>query len=433
MRRPSFAQLPSDLAGATLAIVTPLRRAGHAAYLVGGAVRDLALEVEPHDVDVATSAPPEAVERLFPVAHAVGRAFGTVVVRAGTHDVQVTTFRTEGDYADARRPGSVAFGETVEEDAARRDFTCNALYLDAERDEVLDPTGGLADLAAHRLRCVGVAGERFAEDGLRLLRLARLAAAFDLAVEPTTREAARTAADALRGVSPERVRGELERMADGPRPATALELLDELELLERMPGCGALAGEAVPGAARRIAAVRRLGQAPGPRLMLATLLRPVGASASERASDALTELRPSRELLDGCTRLWTLVGEWEACLESLANGTQRRSREVRLAREADWRAALACWDAWLDGPSPPARDELQRRLEGLDEAALRPAPWITSRELSEAGIARGPAWGRLLCEAEDLQLDGVLGDRDAALRWLAQQRDQVGGKTRRKA
>src|SRR5262249_31126723 len=154
-------------------------------------------------------------ERLFATTHAVGRAFGTVVVRSGELDLQVTTFRSETGYDDARRPSEVRFGTSLEEDAARRDFTCNALYLDPLTDELRDPTGGLADLAAGRLRCVGEPAARFAEDGLRLLRLARFAAQLGLTVEVGTAAGAAASLEALRGVSPERELNELTRMAEG--------------------------------------------------------------------------------------------------------------------------------------------------------------------------------------------------------------------------
>src|SRR5437867_2007197 len=191
MRRPTMEHLPLELARAARTVAGVLGTAGHRTWLVGGAVRDLALGIEPKDADLASAARPEEIEALFPSTHAVGRAFGTVVVRCGTADLQVTTFRAEAGYDDARRPSHVRFGTTLVEDAARRDFTCNALYLDPLNDEFIDPTGGLADLAARRLRCVGDPVQRFAEDGLRLLRLARLAAEHGLAIDQATHAGAR--------------------------------------------------------------------------------------------------------------------------------------------------------------------------------------------------------------------------------------------------
>ena len=163
--RPALERLPVELAGAARACAETLTAAGQRAWIVGGAVRDLALGRTPKDVDLATAAVPEELERLFPRSHAVGRAFGTVVVHTvGEIDVEITTFRREADYADGRRPNTVSFGTSLEEDAQRRDFTCNALYLCALDGEFRDPTGGLDDLRAGVLRCVGDPARRFAED-----------------------------------------------------------------------------------------------------------------------------------------------------------------------------------------------------------------------------------------------------------------------------
>src|SRR6185503_10579164 len=140
MRRPSMEHLPAELAHAARTVAGVLRAAGHRAWLVGGAVRDLALEVTPQDVDLASAARPEEIEALFPSTVSVGRAFGTVVVRSGALSLQVTTFRAEAGYDDARRPSHVHFATSLTEDAARRDFTCNALYLDPLSDEFVDPT-----------------------------------------------------------------------------------------------------------------------------------------------------------------------------------------------------------------------------------------------------------------------------------------------------
>src|SRR4051794_32585460 len=152
-----------DRADAT-AIVKRLREQGHVAYFAGGCVRDLLLGLEPKDWDVATDAPPARVRELFSKTEAVGAAVGGVLVRHGKSVVEVATFRSEGAYLDGRRPAEVRF-TTAEEDAQRRDFTINGLFLDPlEQDRVIDFVGGQEDLAARRLRAIGDAESRFAED-----------------------------------------------------------------------------------------------------------------------------------------------------------------------------------------------------------------------------------------------------------------------------
>ena len=409
--------LPLVLAGAARGVAEALRAAGHRAWLVGGAVRDLALEVEPKDADLASAATPDELEDLFPTTHAVGRAFGTVVVRSAGIDVQVTTFRAESAYDDARRPSSVRFGATLEEDAARRDFTCNSLYLDPLTDELADPTGGLADLAARRLRCVGDAAARFTEDGLRLLRLARLAAEHDLAVEADTLAGARAALEALRGVSPERVLAELTRMAEGRAPARAVRLLDEIGVLERLPGLRSVAG-GTPLRARVEALARLEGR--GERRFFAVLLRPGPGEDPRPAADALAELRPSRALLLGVQRVWELERELAACLAALGRAGEKRARWVRVVRAPEFADALAVCVAWRPAEFVRERAELARRVAPLAHDELWPAPLVTSAELAQAEIPRGPRWSELLRAAEDAQLEGELCTPDEVRAWLAQ-------------
>src|SRR5687768_567649 len=158
-----------------LAVVRRLRDAGHVAYFAGGCVRDLLLGLEPKDYDVATDAPPERVRSLFNRTQAVGAAFGVILVRQRDSQVEVATFRSDGRYDDGRRPTGVRF-TTAEEDARRRDFTINGLFLDPlDGDKVIDFVGGQEDLKAGRLRAIGDPDARFAEDHLRLLRAVRFA------------------------------------------------------------------------------------------------------------------------------------------------------------------------------------------------------------------------------------------------------------------
>lgn len=408
--------LPSQLAHAARTVAGVLGVAGHRAWLVGGAVRDLALEVEPHDADLASAARPEEIEALFPATVSVGRAFGTVLVRCEGLDLQVTTFRAEARYDDARRPSQVSFTSSLEEDAARRDFTCNALYLDPLNDEFVDPSAGLVDLAARRLRCVGDPAQRFAEDGLRLLRLARLAAQHRLAIDEPTHLGARTAHEALRGVSPERVFGELVRMAEGGAPARAVRLLFELGVLARLPGVSALEDpEALVG---RVEALERLaggGSAP----FFATLFHPRAQAGVPLALERFGALRPSRSLQQRVGRILELAGELASLLKTLEQGEVRRSRWIRVVRAAEFDDALAVWSAWHPGELQPQRTVLIELAASIESAQPAPPLLVTSAELARAGIPRGPRWSELLRAGEDAQLDGELTDLTNARAWLA--------------
>jgi tRNA nucleotidyltransferase/poly(A) polymerase len=406
--------MPAELLDPARRVAERLSGAGHGAWLVGGSVRDLALGGAPHDADLATAAEPDEIERLFARTVPVGKAFGTVLVLEGAAEVQVTTFRSETGYSDARRPDAVVWGSSIEEDAARRDFTCNAMFLDPVTDEFADPEGGLADLEAGRLRCVGEASERFAEDGLRLLRLARFAAAHDLAIEPTTLAAARANAERLQGVSAERVHDELARMSGGPAPARALGILAEIHVLERI----------LPGVEVDLGALERLGPQPGLVLVLTALLADRAAADPAAARALLESLRPSRATLERCAALWRL----EAPLREVLDAARERARaaRLRLLRDPAWDDLVA-----LQGALYPDRcagvAELQRLREELGPEGLAPAPLLAAQDLSAAGVPRGPLWGELLREAETRQLEGELATPEEARAWLARRAQEQGG------
>jgi tRNA nucleotidyltransferase (CCA-adding enzyme) len=225
--------IPDDV----LAVCNRLRAAGHQAHLVGGGIRDLLLGRQPADFDVATSALPDAVMALFGHRYAIptGLQHGTVTVLAGTAErprhVEVTTFRGEGEYLDGRRPSSVHFGATLQEDLARRDFTMNAIAYDPVAGVVTDPFGGQADLAAKLVRAVGDPAERFREDGLRPMRAVRQATQLGFTVDPPTLQAIPTTLASFRKVSMERVRDELVKLLAAAKPARGIELMRETGLL----------------------------------------------------------------------------------------------------------------------------------------------------------------------------------------------------------
>lgn len=221
------------------AITDELRSAGYEAYLVGGCVRDLLRGVSPKDWDVATNATPEEIQKLFPES-VYENQFGTVGVKTGSEDpvlriVEVTTYRIEGKYTDARHPDEVRFAKTIEEDLSRRDFTVNAMALGGENNETLvDPFGGADDLAAKTIRAVGDPLARFREDALRLLRAARFATELGFEIELNTRRAMEAESGLLEMISKERIRDELVKVIMTPRAEEGIVLLEELNLLQHI-------------------------------------------------------------------------------------------------------------------------------------------------------------------------------------------------------
>lgn len=215
-------------------VVDRLLDAGQDAYVVGGSVRDALRGVDPHDWDVTTDATPEQIQKVFPRSLYNNR-FGTVVVRSGAHEIEVTTYRTEAEYTDHRRPDSVAFTASLHEDLARRDFTMNAMAWRPPRagkpGELIDPFGGRTDLDARLLRAVGEPDERFREDALRMLRAVRFATLLELRIETATFEAIRRNAALTASLSGERIQQEIMKMLRAERPSVALQLLSDTGVL----------------------------------------------------------------------------------------------------------------------------------------------------------------------------------------------------------
>jgi tRNA nucleotidyltransferase (CCA-adding enzyme) len=216
-------------------VTASLREAGHEAYLVGGCVRDLLLSRAPKDWDVTTNAKPEQIQAVFPESF-YENDFGTVGVKTGSEDpklaiIEVTPYRTETGYSDKRRPDAVAFGDNLEEDLARRDFTINAIALDDSKGHFIDPFKGQEDVESRVLRTVGVAADRFEEDALRLMRAVRLVAELEFALDADTAAAIQEKGPNLKHISRERVRDEFVRILNSSQPMMALVLCQQLGIL----------------------------------------------------------------------------------------------------------------------------------------------------------------------------------------------------------
>jgi len=224
-------------------IIEKLEKAGFEAFVVGGCVRDFLRGVEPADWDVATSAKPEEIQKIFPQSFYENR-FLTVTVQTGSEnpklkEIEITTYRKEARYTDKRHPDQVSFAKTIKEDLARRDFTVNAIALTPDvkastSGVVIDPFDGQKDLEDKTVRAVGKAEERFNEDALRMLRAVRFTVTLDEGweVEEKTIRAIKKNAAWLQAISKERIRDELMKIIMTERAAEGLELLRKLGLLK---------------------------------------------------------------------------------------------------------------------------------------------------------------------------------------------------------
>ncbi|OGG61917.1 hypothetical protein A3C87_00785 [Candidatus Kaiserbacteria bacterium RIFCSPHIGHO2_02_FULL_49_34] len=224
-----------DIPAEVREVAKKLRGAGFDAYMVGGCTRDLMLGRPPKDWDLTTNAHPDQIVALFEHSYC-NNDYGTVGVVTESEDeklkvIEVTPYRAESGYSDARRPDEVRFGVSLDEDLARRDFTVNAIALDPESLEIIDPFGGLEDLKLKRLVAVGIAQDRFAEDALRMMRAVRFAAELDFVIEADTMAAIFANAGNLKRISWERIRDEFTKMLMSQSPMQGIIFLEKLGLL----------------------------------------------------------------------------------------------------------------------------------------------------------------------------------------------------------
>jgi len=431
-------------------IVERLRGAGHAAYFAGGCVRDLLLDREPLDYDVATSATPEQVLAMFSRTFAVGAQFGVVLVvdAFGEAEIltEVATFRNDGTYKDGRRPESVSYTESAEQDVLRRDFTINGMLLDPARlhdsgsveDAVLDFVGGREDLRRGIIRAIGDPSQRFAEDKLRMLRAVRFAARFGFEIEDKTLRAIRAAAPEIDQVSRERVREELTRMLTEGAARRAFELLEPTGLLvEVLPEVARMRGVDQPPQyhpegdvwIHTLMLLEQLPAGASATLAWGALLHDVGKPATFR-------IAPDRIRFDGhvevgvrvaekiCQRLRMSNSDTEQILALVANHMRfadvekmRDSTLKRLFRldRFDEHLALHRMDCMASHRDLSLYQFALERYQTAGPEQIRPTPLITGDALIALGYRPGPQFRNMLNLVEDGQLEGTIHSPDEAL------------------
>lgn len=428
---------PPHVAG----VLRRLRDAGHAAYAVGGCVRDCMMGLAPVDYDVATSATPEEILRVFAGERVVetGVKHGTVTVLTDGAGVEVTTFRVDGTYSDARRPDAVTFTPSLPADLARRDFTVNAMAYDEREGLLIDPYGGAADVERRVIRCVGDPDTRFQEDALRILRALRFAAVLDFSIEAETAAALRRNAPLLEMVSAERVNIELCKLLCGKNArAVLLEYGDVLgvPIPEILPMQGfdqhnpyhiydvwghtaAAVGSAPPAVVLRLAALLHdVGKPP-----TFTLDEGGGhfyghAKQSAEMADAI--LRRLR--FDTATRERVVLLVREHCGFELTERAVKRALN-RLGPEAYFElAALMRADNLAQSPALRHRQAWIDEMEQLGREILEQEACFSLKDLSvrgddliAAGYAPGPALGAALKLLLDAVIDGRAANEKAAL------------------
>lgn len=432
---------------AAMQIVERLRAEGHTAYFAGGCVRDLLLGREPSDFDVATSARPEVVLKMFPRTFAVGAHFGVVLV-ADEYDsteilTEVATFRSDGSYSDGRRPDSVLYTISAEQDVLRRDFTLNGMLLDPVlsgdlESAVLDFVGGMEDLKAGIIRAIGEPVQRFAEDKLRMLRAVRFAARFGFAIEPRTFQATREMAGEITQVSQERVRDEITRMLTEGAARQAFELLAETNLLPQiLPEVSRMQGVEQPPQYHPegdvwIHTLMLLEQLPAgcsATLAWGALLHDVGKPPTFRRtpdrirfdSHVNVGARMAEEI---CRRLRMSNNDTEQVLELVANHMRfadvekmRASTLKRFFRlnRFEEHLALHRMDCMASHRDLSLYNFAKQQFETAEPAHIRPTPLLTGQDLIAFGYRPGPDFRLMLMMVEDAQLEGSIHTREDAL------------------
>jgi poly(A) polymerase len=405
-------------AEASHAIIAQLRDSGHEALLAGGCVRDRLLGLIPKDHDVATSATPAEVVRLFRRTKQVGAQFGVVLVALGGCEIEVATFRTDGPYRDGRRPEQVTFS-SAEADAQRRDFTINGMFYDPVTERVVDYVGGQQDLAARIVRCIGEPERRFAEDHLRMLRAVRFAARLGFSIDAGTFAAMRDLAPRLADISAERIRMELELILTAAGRARGWELMV----------ASGLSAHLAAGAAWSEAQARRVGAA------LAAVDEPVSVPL---AFAVLLEGRPRAEVLNVLRALrcsndcMTAVAGLVAAAPRLLDGAGveladlKQLLAVHLFAEA---VRLARATAAADARPTAALDLLVAQAAQIPADAAAPPPFVTGDDLAAMGVPPGRIYSVVLDAVYRAQRNETLASREPALQLARELLARAGQKT----
>lgn len=444
-------------------IIQTLRQRGFQAYLVGGCVRDLLLQRQPADYDIATSATPTQVMEIFPETYAVGAQFGVVLVPIypvssvppvgepsgglqnlkGTHTIEVATFRSDHGYSDGRRPDEVRFSQDPREDVARRDFTINGMMLDPGvgeimTGEVLDFVGGRKDLEAGIIRAIGDPAQRFAEDKLRMLRAVRFAARFEYEIEAETLSAIQRHAHEIQIVSRERVRDELTRMLTEGHARRAFLLLDECGLLQEvLPEITKMKGVAQPPEfhpegdvfVHTLLLLDNLPHPCPPTLAWGALLHDVGKPATFRiAPDRIrfddhvdVGVKIAEEICDSLRFSKDDTAQVLALVDNhMRFGHVSRMKESTLKRflrlpKFGEHLALHRADSLASHGNLATYEFIQKKLAETPPEKIRPTPLLTGDDLIGAGYAPGPKFREILEAVEDAQLEGRLSSHEAAL------------------
>ncbi len=385
---------PNTAYEAAKAIIVVLKDQGHQALFAGGCVRDQLLGKTPKDYDVATSATPDDVCKIFKRTKKVGAQFGVVLVSHRRQEIEVATFRSDGEYRDGRRPDTVTFTD-AEHDAQRRDFTINGMFFDPVEDHLVDYVNGQADLNKRIIRCIGDPSKRFAEDHLRLLRAVRFAARLNFEISPETFAAIQENAEQVASVSPERIRAELVLMLNSTSRANAWAMLCESEL------CNHIIGNVVWTEDQQAAVgniLRNLPECTTVSLGFGAILSPLFMGKAILAKKASRALRCSNEETDSVCQLL----EWCDRIES--------DQDLELADIKNMLASTHFDDicTLVQARGRVEIDSIRHRASGITTQCAAPPPLLDGAFLLDRNIPQGPIYRKVLDVVYRAQLNETI-------------------------
>lgn len=427
-----------------LDIISHLEKHSFQCYMVGGAVRDMLLGKKPKDFDLATNARPEQIMEIFPHSIPLGASFGVVtVVNDDNFAYEVATFREEREYSDGRHPEKVFYTDDVKLDVVRRDFTVNALIYDPVRSMIIDHTTGLDDMKHGVLRAIGDPERRFSEDYLRILRAVRFAARLGYEIDPATASAASKLAPYLVKISPERIRDEIGKMIVNINASHALSMLSELGILRVvLPEIEDMHGVEQPekyhpegDVFEHTLLMFKLMAYPSEELAWSILLHDVGKKSTQTFSDGIPHFygheKVGAEMSIEIMKRLRLPNSVCDAVESAVRNHMRfahvnRMKTAKLKKlVADKNFPLELELHRLDcAASNGIVENYVFLLDKYSEfsragSAVLPKPFVTGRDLIEAGLKPSPKFKELLERIYELQLDGSVSSRDEALNILS--------------
>ena len=428
-------------------IVGQLRSAGFKAFFVGGCVRDIATGLPPQEYDIATSATPQDVMKIFPSTVPVGVSFGVVLVLEGNKKFEVASFRKEEKYTDGRHPDRVVYSTHEKDDVMRRDFTINGMLYEPFEETIIDLTGGLDDIKSRRIKTIGNPDDRFNEDKLRMLRAIRFGAGLDFEIEENTFKSIKSLAPLISQVSKERIRDEIIKIMTQSHPGNGLRLLRESNLLQYvLPEVEKMAGVPQPPEFHpegdvfnhTCMVLDRLYEVTGgdstPELAMGALLHDIGKPDTYTVSDRIR--------FNGHDRIGARIAK-NICKDLKFSNKQieiitalvkehLRFKDVLKMKEATIKRFLGMpnfgdhlklhlADCLASHGSTEIYDFIVKKLRDYKEEELKPKPLLNGYDLIDMGYPRGPLYSEILESLEDAQLEGIVKNKEDAKNFILKQ------------